>query len=64
MTWEAVRVILVTLAVFAAMVSGLAWLLWKRLSRLDREARGHVRISPRDKRLLTTNDSPDAWWAR
>lgn len=63
MTWEAVRVIVVSLAGFATLVSSLAWLIWKRLARLDREARGDVRISHKDKRLLSANDTRDPWWA-
>jgi hypothetical protein len=64
MTWEAVRVIVVSLSVFATMVSALAWLIWKRLARLDREARGDIRMSRNDKRRLTENATPDTWWAR
>jgi hypothetical protein len=62
MTWEAVRVILVSLAGFATIVSGLAWLLWKQLAPLDREKRGETRISRSDKRVLAMKESP--WWAK
>ncbi len=62
MTWEAVGVIVTSLAGFATTVSGLAWLIWKRFARLDREASGDFRISRSDKRALTLKETPDPWW--
>lgn len=64
MTWEAVGVIVGTLAGFATVVSGLAWLFWKRLAHLDREMRGDVRLSARDKQSMAGHDAPDPWWVR
>lgn len=52
------------MAGFATMVLGFAWLLWKRLARLDKEARGDMLISRRDKRILEMREKPDPWWVR
>ena len=64
MTWEAIGVIVGSLAGFSTVVSVLALLLWKRLQHVDRDLRGEVRISRRDKRALTADDTLDHWWAQ
>ncbi len=64
MTWEAAGVIAGTLVAFAAVVSGGAWLTWKRLARLDDEVRGDVRLDPRDKQAMRGSDTADPWWSR
>lgn len=62
MTWEALSVIVVVVTAFAVLVSGFAWLSWKRLDRLDREVRGDIRLSRKDRQALTA-DQADPWWA-
>ena len=64
MTWEALGVILGSVAAFATVVSVFAWVFWKRLAHLDREMRGDIRIPSRDKRALTGADTPEPWWAK
>ena len=62
MTWEAIGVIVGSLAGFITVVSVLAMLFWKRLQHVDRDLRGEIRISRKDKRAL--NDTPEHWWAQ
>ena len=66
MTWEAVGVITVTIAVtlaaFATVVPGLAWLMWKWLSHSERQMRGDIRLTRRDKQAITGEESPQPWW--
>ena len=64
MTWEAVGVIVVTLAVFVTVVSGLAWLLWKRLAHLDRQMRGDIRLHRKDKQAVMGEGTPAPWWVK
>jgi predicted dinucleotide-binding enzyme len=64
MTWEAVAVIVVTVAVFATLVAAFSLLFWKRLTHLDREMRGDVRLSRKDRQALAVNDPPDLWWVK
>ena len=63
MTWEAVAVIVVTVAVFAVLVAAFSLLFWKRLTHLDREMRGDIRLSRKDRQVLA-NDPPDLWWVK
>ena len=63
MTWEALAVIFSSLTVFGLMVSLLAWVSWRRLARADREVRGDLRLSRRDRRAIRTKYALDPWWA-
>lgn len=64
MTWEAVGVIVGSLTGFAVVVSGLAWLSWKRLARLDRRMEGDVRLPREDKQAMARRGDPYPWWLR
>ena len=64
MTWEAVAVIVVTVTAFAILVAAFSLLFWRRLTHLDRERQGEIRLSRKDRQALAVNDPPDLWWVK